>query len=179
MRSGNEVPQTGGCQCGAIRYEIREAPHLVYTCHCTECQRLTGSVFSMELVVQAPPSTRGDPAVPALTQSRQRAHGHSAGLPRFAAHGSGAARSPTRQRVTQFASAPARWTTPLGCVRQRISGPAARGPGSCCPRAIGGSRRSQEASSSVPARTRTASLFADRASGRSRSMCRNPGRPTE
>jgi hypothetical protein len=29
-------PQTGGCQCGAIRYEIGEAPRLVYTCHCRE-----------------------------------------------------------------------------------------------------------------------------------------------
>ena len=46
-------PKTGGCQCGAIRYEIREAPHLVYTCHCTECQRLTGSAFSMALAVSA------------------------------------------------------------------------------------------------------------------------------
>jgi hypothetical protein len=45
------LPQTGGCQCGAIRYEIREAPDLVYTCHCTECQRLTGSAFAMALVV--------------------------------------------------------------------------------------------------------------------------------
>ena len=43
--------QTGGCQCAAIRYEIREAPQLVYTCHCTACQRLTGSAFSMALVV--------------------------------------------------------------------------------------------------------------------------------
>jgi hypothetical protein len=45
------LPQTGGCQCGAIRYEVSEAPHLVYTCHCTECQRLTGTAFSMALVV--------------------------------------------------------------------------------------------------------------------------------
>jgi hypothetical protein len=42
--------QTGGCQCGAIRYQISEAPQLVYTCHCRECQRLTGSAFSMALV---------------------------------------------------------------------------------------------------------------------------------
>jgi hypothetical protein len=46
-----KLPQTGGCQCGAIRYEVTEAPQLVYTCHCTECQRLTGSAFSMALVV--------------------------------------------------------------------------------------------------------------------------------
>ena len=44
-------PKTGGCQCGAIRYEVSEAPHQVYTCHCTECQPLTGSAFSMALVV--------------------------------------------------------------------------------------------------------------------------------
>jgi hypothetical protein len=34
-----KLPQTGGCQCGKIRYEITEAPQLVYTCHCTDCQR--------------------------------------------------------------------------------------------------------------------------------------------
>jgi hypothetical protein len=44
------LPLTGGCQCGALRYQIARAPRLVYTCHCTECQRLTGSAFSMALV---------------------------------------------------------------------------------------------------------------------------------
>jgi len=48
-----KLPQTGGCQCGAVRYEITQAPTLVYTCHYTECQRLTGSAFSMALVVAA------------------------------------------------------------------------------------------------------------------------------
>src|SRR5438270_275639 len=46
-------PQTGGCHCGAIRYEITEAPALVYTCHCTDCQRLTGSAFSMAFLAAA------------------------------------------------------------------------------------------------------------------------------
>ena len=41
-----KLPQTGGCQCGEIRSEITEAPQLVYTCHCTDCQRITGSAFS-------------------------------------------------------------------------------------------------------------------------------------
>ena len=48
-----KLPQTGGCQCGAIRYEITEAPQLVYTCHCTDCQRLTSSAFSLGIVVAA------------------------------------------------------------------------------------------------------------------------------
>ena len=46
-----KLPQTGGCQCGKIRYEITEAPTLVYTCHCTDCQRLTSSAFSLGIVV--------------------------------------------------------------------------------------------------------------------------------
>jgi hypothetical protein len=41
-----KLPLTGGCQCGALRYEITPAPSLVYTCHCTDCQRLTSSAFS-------------------------------------------------------------------------------------------------------------------------------------
>ena len=57
---------------------------------------------------------------------------------RIATHGSGAARSPTRQRETRFVSAPARWTTLLGRARQRISGPAARSLGSYCRKRIRG-----------------------------------------
>ena len=46
-----KLPQTGGCLCGKIRYEITEAPQLVYTCHCVDCQRITSSAFSMAIVV--------------------------------------------------------------------------------------------------------------------------------
>jgi hypothetical protein len=45
------LPQTGGYLCGKIRYEITEAPQLVYTCHCIDCQRLTSSAFSMAIVI--------------------------------------------------------------------------------------------------------------------------------
>ena len=46
-----ELPQTGGCQCGKIRYEITEELQSVYTCHCLDCQRLTSSAFSLGIVV--------------------------------------------------------------------------------------------------------------------------------
>jgi hypothetical protein len=46
-----KLPQTGGCQCGKVRYEITEEPQLVYTCHCRDCQRLTSSAFSLGIVV--------------------------------------------------------------------------------------------------------------------------------
>lgn len=39
--------------CGASRYEIAQAPIDVYACHCTDCQRITGSAFSLGVVVAA------------------------------------------------------------------------------------------------------------------------------
>jgi hypothetical protein len=46
-----KLPQSGGCQCSKVRYEITEAPQLVYTCHCKDCQRLRGSAFRIGIVV--------------------------------------------------------------------------------------------------------------------------------
>jgi hypothetical protein len=36
---------TGGCLCGAIRYESDEAPYLVGSCHCKMCQKGIGGLF--------------------------------------------------------------------------------------------------------------------------------------
>jgi hypothetical protein len=44
------LPITGACQCRAVGYEIRAAPLVVYACHCTECQRQSGSAFSLSLI---------------------------------------------------------------------------------------------------------------------------------
>ena len=48
-----EIPLGGGCICGAVRYEVSELPLRVYACHCTDCQRITGSAFSLGVVVSA------------------------------------------------------------------------------------------------------------------------------
>jgi adenylate cyclase len=37
------VPDTGGCYCGAVRYESRKPSSQSGTCHCRMCQRWTGS----------------------------------------------------------------------------------------------------------------------------------------
>ena len=36
---------TGGCHCGQITYEAEVDPTTVRVCHCTDCQRLTGTAF--------------------------------------------------------------------------------------------------------------------------------------
>lgn len=35
----------GGCHCGYVRYEAEIDPDDVSICHCTDCQRLTGSAY--------------------------------------------------------------------------------------------------------------------------------------
>jgi hypothetical protein len=49
--SAPTLPLTGGCPCGAIRYEITAHPLLLYACHCTNCQRQSGSAFAMNMPV--------------------------------------------------------------------------------------------------------------------------------
>jgi hypothetical protein len=49
------LPMSGGCACGAIRYEIASFPLLVYTCNCTDCQTRSGSAFAVNM-----PAAAGD-----------------------------------------------------------------------------------------------------------------------
>ena len=41
----------GGCLCGAIRYQVKATPQSVVICHCTHCQRASGSAFSVNLLI--------------------------------------------------------------------------------------------------------------------------------
>lgn len=43
--------RTGGCQCGAVRYELTGAPLTLVICHCTDCQKQTASAFGMTMPV--------------------------------------------------------------------------------------------------------------------------------
>jgi hypothetical protein len=43
----------GGCTCGAVRYRLASAPMIVHCCHCTWCQRETGSAFAQNAMIEA------------------------------------------------------------------------------------------------------------------------------
>ena len=43
-----DAPLTGGCLCGGVRYEIDEPLGAASYCHCTRCQRRTGTSASAQ-----------------------------------------------------------------------------------------------------------------------------------
>ena len=43
---------TGACHCGQIRYEAEIDLAAVSICHCTDCQKITGSAFRVNVPVK-------------------------------------------------------------------------------------------------------------------------------
>ncbi len=42
-----DLPLTGGCLCGAVRFEVTEPLLSASYCHCTRCQRRTGTAAAV------------------------------------------------------------------------------------------------------------------------------------
>lgn len=66
-------PMEGGCSCGRVRYRLERPPLIVHCCHCTGCQRETGSAFCVNALLEddavtglpsAPPSLPACPSRP-------------------------------------------------------------------------------------------------------------------
>ncbi len=55
---------TGGCQCGAVRYEVVAPPRGLYVCHCLECRHQSASAFGI--------SVRTDRAAFRVTQGQPK-----------------------------------------------------------------------------------------------------------
>ncbi len=43
----------GGCTCGAIRYRMEAPPLIVHCCHCSWCQRESGSAFAVNALIES------------------------------------------------------------------------------------------------------------------------------
>lgn len=85
---------TGGCQCGAVRYEMYVAPQNSHVCHCRMCQRATGGVFAA--LAGAPKVefawTNGAPAMFASSNLAQRGFCRECGTPLSFAYNTAEAR---------------------------------------------------------------------------------------
>lgn len=62
------LPRDGGCRCGQVRFRISAPPMLTMACHCTGCQRMTASAFSLSFVAPSEgfEITAGEPVVGGL-----------------------------------------------------------------------------------------------------------------
>lgn len=48
-----KIPFSGGCACGAIRYECTAEPIAMFKCHCRDCQRVSGGAYSPVVLVSS------------------------------------------------------------------------------------------------------------------------------
>ena len=57
------MPQmTGGCVCGQVRYSANAEPMFTGVCHCTNCQKQSGTAFNVVVAVpQAALTIQGSP----------------------------------------------------------------------------------------------------------------------
>jgi hypothetical protein len=59
------LPCEGGCRCGKVRIRISAPPLLAMACHCTGCQRMTGSAFSLSVAIPSDgfSVSKGEPVI--------------------------------------------------------------------------------------------------------------------
>lgn len=62
------LPWDGGCRCGKIRIRVTAPPLLAAACHCTGCQSMSASAFSMSIAVpdEGFAVTAGEPVIGGL-----------------------------------------------------------------------------------------------------------------
>jgi hypothetical protein len=53
MSDKQTVATEGRCTCGAVRYRLNAQPLIVHCCHCTWCQRESGSAFAVNAFIEA------------------------------------------------------------------------------------------------------------------------------
>lgn len=74
---------TGGCQCGAVRYEMRAEDALADICHCRMCQRASGQPFMAFVKVkdESVRFTAGAPSVFSSSNIAERGFCRDCGTP--------------------------------------------------------------------------------------------------
>jgi len=62
------VTREAGCRCGQVRLRVSAPPLLTMACHCTGCQRMSASAFSLSAAIPAEGFAviRGEPVIGGL-----------------------------------------------------------------------------------------------------------------
>lgn len=53
MTARSDFAAEGGCTCRSVRYRLASAPLFVHCCHCSWCQRETGSAFAINALIES------------------------------------------------------------------------------------------------------------------------------
>jgi hypothetical protein len=63
-----KLPWEGGCRCGEVRVRVTRPPILTGACHCTGCQKMSASAFSLTVTIPADgfEVTKGEPVLGGL-----------------------------------------------------------------------------------------------------------------
>ena len=63
-----KLPAEGGCRCGEVRLRVSAPPLLTMACHCTGCQKMSASAFSLSAAIPAAgfAVTQGEPVIGGL-----------------------------------------------------------------------------------------------------------------
>ena len=123
-----KIPITGGCACGAIRYECTAEPVAMFCCHCRDCQRASGGAGNYVMIMPAESFkfTRGAPRYH-FTASAAIGH-HKRGF--CAECGSRLTGGENREGSSESSeSTPVAWMTRVGFVRSSTFLPRMRSRG--------------------------------------------------
>jgi len=60
-----KLPWYGACMCGGVRFKVSAPPLLTMACHCTGCQKLSASAYSLTIAVPSAgfSLTQGEPVL--------------------------------------------------------------------------------------------------------------------
>lgn len=76
------VVRTGGCHCGAVRFEARGAPKFIANCHCADCRKATAAPFSTWVGYDSPNVTwTGERSIHASSPTVKRGYCAACGTP--------------------------------------------------------------------------------------------------
>ncbi|MBX8782930.1 GFA family protein [Ochrobactrum sp. GRS2] len=68
-----QLPFSGQCRCGKVRIEVSAAPIMTAACHCTGCQTMSSSAFSLTAMIPSSgfKVTEGKPVIGGLHGPQQ------------------------------------------------------------------------------------------------------------
>lgn len=76
------LPLSGQCRCGEVRVEVTAEPLMTAACHCTGCQSMSSSAFSLTAMIPSSgfKVTQGEPVIGGLHGPRRLARTSAASL---------------------------------------------------------------------------------------------------